>query len=355
MPSPTANWNGDFVAVVRFQGPASNGMPELHKLTPPLGVLQDRGFKVALVTDGRMSGASGKVPAAIHLTPEALHGGPVARVETGDLIRIDAVNGTLEVLVDDAEFAHRTAATIDLSHYPRRSGPGAIWRVPAKCGRCRAGRQHIWSCGMNIDEIMRISPVIPVMIIGRAGSCGAAGARTGEGVACGYWKSRYAPTPPSMRCGRAIMAEVDGAIVGAGTVLTYHQLDQVYDMGCAFAVSPGFTDGLLDAAATTPIPLLPGASSASEVMTLLERGYTRQKFFPAGPAGGVPFLKSLASPLPDAQFCPTGGISASNAKHYLELSNVLCVGGSWVAPPEAVEEGAWDQIEALARAAAQLR
>jgi phosphogluconate dehydratase len=88
----------DVVVIVRFQGPAANGMPELHKLTPALGVLQDRGFKVALVTDGRMSGASGKVPAAIHLYPEALHGGPVARVANGDLVRVDAVNGTLEVL-----------------------------------------------------------------------------------------------------------------------------------------------------------------------------------------------------------------------------------------------------------------
>ncbi len=106
--------NRDFIAVVRFQGPKANGMPELHRLTPPLGVLQDRGFKVALVTDGRMSGASGKVPAAIHVTPEASDGGPIARIQTGDLIRLDAVNGTLEVLVDAAEFATRALATANL-------------------------------------------------------------------------------------------------------------------------------------------------------------------------------------------------------------------------------------------------
>ena len=105
----------DFVAVVRFQGPKSNGMPELHRLTPPLGVLQDRGFKVALVTDGRMSGASGKVPAAIHVTPEAVDGGPIARIQDGDLIRLDAIAGTLEVLADAAEFAARPATVIDLS------------------------------------------------------------------------------------------------------------------------------------------------------------------------------------------------------------------------------------------------
>ncbi len=106
--------NRDFVAVVRFQGPKSNGMPELHRLTPPLGVLQDRGFTVALVTDGRMSGASGKVPAAIHLTPEASEGGPIARIRDGDMIRLDAVSGTLEVLVDTAEFAARAPAVVDL-------------------------------------------------------------------------------------------------------------------------------------------------------------------------------------------------------------------------------------------------
>ncbi|MBP2559985.1 phosphogluconate dehydratase [Neorhizobium galegae] len=107
--------NKDFIAVVRFQGPKANGMPELHRLTPPLGVLQDRGFKVALVTDGRMSGASGKVPAAIHITPEASDGGPIAKIRDGDMIRLDAVAGTLEVLVDAAEFAARTGVVVDLS------------------------------------------------------------------------------------------------------------------------------------------------------------------------------------------------------------------------------------------------
>lgn len=107
---------GDFIAVVRFQGPKANGMPELHKLTPPLGVLQDRGQTVALVTDGRMSGASGKVPAAIHVTPEAKDGGPISKIRDGDMIRLDAVTGKLDVLVDAAEFAAREPATADLSH-----------------------------------------------------------------------------------------------------------------------------------------------------------------------------------------------------------------------------------------------
>ncbi|WP_455874672.1 phosphogluconate dehydratase [Rhizobium yanglingense] len=107
--------NRDFVAVVRFQGPKANGMPELHKLTPPLGVLQDRGFHVALLTDGRMSGASGKVPAAIHVTPEAVEGGPIARIKDGDIIRLDAIRGTLEVLLDAATLADREPVTADLS------------------------------------------------------------------------------------------------------------------------------------------------------------------------------------------------------------------------------------------------
>jgi 6-phosphogluconate dehydratase len=105
----------DFIAVVRFQGPKANGMPELHRLTTPLGVLQDRGHKVALITDGRMSGASGKIPAAIHLTPEAVDGGPIARIKDGDMLRLDAANGTLEAMVDATEFAARAPANPDLS------------------------------------------------------------------------------------------------------------------------------------------------------------------------------------------------------------------------------------------------
>jgi phosphogluconate dehydratase len=107
--------NRDFVAVIRFQGPRANGMPELHKLTPTLGLLQDRGFKVALVTDGRMSGASGKVPAAIHVTPEAAEGGALARIRDGDVIRLDAVNGTLEALVNPDDIVARSPIKPDLS------------------------------------------------------------------------------------------------------------------------------------------------------------------------------------------------------------------------------------------------
>jgi len=112
----------DFVAVVRYQGPRANGMPELHKLTPALAVLQDKGFKVALVTDGRMSGASGKVPAAIHLSPEALADGPIARVMDGDMVTLDCERGVLEVEVDAASFAARPVQLPDLTHNGRGNG-----------------------------------------------------------------------------------------------------------------------------------------------------------------------------------------------------------------------------------------
>ena len=122
---------GDFVAVVRFQGPKVNGMPELHKLTPPLGVLQDRGQKIALVTDGRMSGASGKVPAAIHVTPEALDGGPISKVREGDMVRVDARSGTLEVLADATEFDAREPAEADISEYETGMGRELFGRFRA--------------------------------------------------------------------------------------------------------------------------------------------------------------------------------------------------------------------------------
>jgi len=129
----------DFVAVIRFQGPKANGMPELHKLTPALGVLQDRGYHVALVTDGRMSGASGKVPAAIHVTPEALDGGAIAKVQNGDMVRVDATKGTLEVLVPAAEFEAREAATADLSANSYGTGRELFETFRQMAGRADSG------------------------------------------------------------------------------------------------------------------------------------------------------------------------------------------------------------------------
>jgi 2-dehydro-3-deoxyphosphogluconate aldolase / (4S)-4-hydroxy-2-oxoglutarate aldolase len=143
--------------------------------------------------------------------------------------------------------------------------------------------------------------------------------------------------------------------LGAGTVLDPAQLQAAADRGCRFAVSPGATPALLDAAEAVGIPFLPGAATAGEAMALAERGYLRQKLFPAEASGGVAFLKSLGEPLPQVRFCPTGGIDAAKAPSYLALKNVACVGGSWVAPKEAVGAGDWRTVERLAAEAVALR
>ncbi|MGB1011462.1 MAG: bifunctional 4-hydroxy-2-oxoglutarate aldolase/2-dehydro-3-deoxy-phosphogluconate aldolase [Thiolinea sp.] len=151
------------------------------------------------------------------------------------------------------------------------------------------------------------------------------------------------------------MSAVPGSIVGAGTVLTATDVSAVKAAGAEFAVSPGATDNLLAAVNDHDLPLLPGAVTSSEVMGLMEKGYDMLKFFPAEAAGGVSLLKSLGGPLPDVSFCPTGGINAKTAADYLALSNVLCVGGSWVTPKAMVEAGDWAGIAALARATVALR
>jgi 2-dehydro-3-deoxyphosphogluconate aldolase/(4S)-4-hydroxy-2-oxoglutarate aldolase len=152
----------------------------------------------------------------------------------------------------------------------------------------------------------------------------------------------------------AIARAVPDAVVGAGTVIAPDQLAALADIGCRFVVSPGFSPALLDAAERQSIPFLPGAATAAEVMTLLARGYVRQKLFPAEPAGGVPLLRSLREPLPQVTFCPTGGITLEKAGAYLALANVACVGGSWVVPADAIRGGDWERIRTLAAEAAAL-
>jgi 2-dehydro-3-deoxyphosphogluconate aldolase/(4S)-4-hydroxy-2-oxoglutarate aldolase len=151
------------------------------------------------------------------------------------------------------------------------------------------------------------------------------------------------------------MAKVDGAIVGSGTVRSPLQMGHSVDAGCRFMVSPGASPRLLEAAEDQPIPLLPGIGTPTEAMTASEHGYTYLKFFPAEALGGAPVLKAFASPLPDIMFCPTGGIDLIKAKTYLALPNVVCVGGSWVMPPDAIGAKDWKRIESLAREAAALR
>jgi 2-dehydro-3-deoxyphosphogluconate aldolase / (4S)-4-hydroxy-2-oxoglutarate aldolase len=161
-------------------------------------------------------------------------------------------------------------------------------------------------------------------------------------------------TPAAFDVIAAIADGIADVVVGAGTVLTPEDYRAAAHAGARFVVSPGATSALLDAAAASPVPFLPGAATASEVMALLERGYRYLKFFPAEPAGGPEYLRALAGPLPAARFCPTGGIDAELAPRYLALPSVLCVGGSWVAPRDAVAAGDWPRITGLARAAAAL-
>jgi 2-dehydro-3-deoxyphosphogluconate aldolase / (4S)-4-hydroxy-2-oxoglutarate aldolase len=204
----------------------------------------------------------------------------------------------------------------------------------------------------GIEAILKLAPVVPVLVIeDTATAVPLARALVAGGLKAIEVTFRTAAALESIR---AIAAEVEGAVVGAGTVLTADQVDQAVAAGCRFMVSPGAAPGLLNAVADCPIPLLPGSASASEAMTLLERGYRFQKFFPAEPAGGAAYLKALASPLAALRFCPTGGISRETAGRYLALPNVVCVGGSWVAPADKVAAGAWSEIEDLARDAAGL-
>lgn len=150
------------------------------------------------------------------------------------------------------------------------------------------------------------------------------------------------------------MADVEGGVVGAGTLLTPADVKAAKAAGARFGVSPGATDSLVTACEDEGLALLPGAATATEVMALLERGYTVQKFFPAEVSGGAPALRAFGGPLPQVSFCPTGGVSLGNAGEYLSLRNVLCVGGSWVAPDALVQAGDWAGIERLAREAAAL-
>ena len=152
----------------------------------------------------------------------------------------------------------------------------------------------------------------------------------------------------------AAIAEVEGAMAGVGTLLTPAQVRDAKAAGAIFGVSPGTTPSLISATLEFDLPLLPGAATATEAMRLLEQGFIFQKFFPAEAAGGAPALGSMAGPLPQITFCPTGGVTPENAKTYLALPNTLCVGGSWIAPKALVAAGAWGEITQIARRAAGL-
>ena len=152
-----------------------------------------------------------------------------------------------------------------------------------------------------------------------------------------------------------VARELPQACVGAGTVLSATDLANVADAGARFAISPGATDALFDAAKASRTPLIPGIATASELMRGMEHGWRRFKFFPAESSGGIGALKGFGGPLPMARFCPTGGIDAAKAPAYLALANVACVGGSWMVPADAVKAGDWARIGALASEAASLK
>ncbi len=200
--------------------------------------------------------------------------------------------------------------------------------------------------------LCQLAPVIPVIVIKDAARA--------EGLARALVAGGLPVLEVTLRSDAALdairaMAKVAGGEVGAGTVLTPDDAKRAKDAGAKFAVSPGLTDRLIAACEDLDLPLLPGAVTASEVMRAADAGFDMLKFFPAEAVGGAPALKSLAGPLPKVTFCPTGGISPQNARDYLSLPNVLCVGGSWVATDADVNAANWAAIEDRARTAAALR
>jgi 2-dehydro-3-deoxyphosphogluconate aldolase/(4S)-4-hydroxy-2-oxoglutarate aldolase len=198
-------------------------------------------------------------------------------------------------------------------------------------------------------DILSMGPVIPVMVINRLEqSVPLARALVAGGVKVLEITLRTAVAVDAIA---AICREVPDAVVGAGTVTTPDELSAVAGAGAVFAISPGLTPELLEAANNGRIALIPGISTISELMTGISRGYNHFKFFPAEAAGGIKMLKAIAGPFPKVTFCPTGGISPANYRDYLALANVVCVGGSWIVPSEAVEQEDWKSITALAREA----
>jgi 2-dehydro-3-deoxyphosphogluconate aldolase/(4S)-4-hydroxy-2-oxoglutarate aldolase len=206
---------------------------------------------------------------------------------------------------------------------------------------------------VDIAAIASRAPVIPVLTVERlADAIPLARALARGGLPVLEITLR---TPVALDALRAMASEVPEAIVGAGTVLNPEQLDQARRAGARFLVSPGCTPALAGAASASGLPFLPGVQTVSEAMALSDLGFRLMKFFPAGQAGGLGWLKAVAAPLAGLGFCPTGGIGADSAASYLALPNVACVGGSWVAPQDAVAAGDWPRVERLAAAAAVLK
>ena len=203
----------------------------------------------------------------------------------------------------------------------------------------------------SIDAILRRAPVLPVLAIERLDDAvPLARALVDGGLPVLEVTLR---SDVALEAIRRIVDEVPDAIVGAGTVLSAADLDAVVKAGAVFAISPGATDALYEAAAGVAMPWIPAVATASELMRGLEHGHRRFKFFPAESSGGIAALKAFAGPFPQAKFCPTGGIDATSAPRYRALANVVTVGGSWMVPKDALESRDWDRIRTLAQAAAK--
>ena len=202
------------------------------------------------------------------------------------------------------------------------------------------------------EDVLALSPVIPVVVIDRvADAVPLAQALRRGGVPVIEITLR---TAAGLEAIKAVAAEVEGMVVGAGTVLTPAQAEEVAVAGARFIVTPGSPPKLLDAVLDIGVPALAGAGTLTEMMTLAERGLLAQKFFPAEASGGREYLRAVAGPCPHLTFCPTGGVTPETAPRYLELPNVGCVGGSWLTPKSAVDAGDWARIETLAAEAATL-
>ena len=200
---------------------------------------------------------------------------------------------------------------------------------------------------MNIDEILAQSPIVPVIVvenIEEAVPLARALVEGGLPVLEVTLRSAIA-----MQAIREISKSVSGAIVGVGTVTRPEQFRESIEAGARFAVSPGLTDSLLEASRQIDIPWLPSVFSPSEAMQAHEQGFSALKLFPAQQAGGIGMLKAMSGPLPEIHFCPTGGIDANNFIDFLSLPNVICAGGSWVCPANAIRNNDWDRIRQLAQ------
>ncbi|MFF4286260.1 bifunctional 4-hydroxy-2-oxoglutarate aldolase/2-dehydro-3-deoxy-phosphogluconate aldolase [Streptomyces sp. NPDC001633] len=207
--------------------------------------------------------------------------------------------------------------------------------------------------GPSVPSVLGLAPVVPVVVLeDAADAVPLARALVAGGLSAIEVTLR---TPAALDAVRAIADEVPDAVVGAGTLLTPEQVAAARAAGARFLVSPGWSPRLLGALRDSGLPFLPGVSTASEVVTLLDEGINELKFFPAEAAGGTAYLKSLAAPLPQARFCPTGGITLASAPTYLALPNVGCVGGTWMLPADALAAKDWARIERLAHEAAALR